>query len=537
MTREPDWRAIAAELTSGLGAPGSTAEQLRRLLDAIRQVVPFDAAALLRVEGGVLLPVAAMGLDDEVMGRRFAPSAHPRFEQLLTSPIPVRFDADTTLPDPYDGLIGDAPDLVPVHDCMGGRLQVEGRVWGVLTLDALTPGAFADVEGALGGLIAWVEASVATIEALTALRERLDRPHSPLRRAAPERERPRRTLVGSSSALEALRSEIATVAPSDLSVLILGETGVGKELVAEHLHAGSGRRDAPLVHVNCAALPENLAETELFGHDKGAYTGATRDRIGKFELADHGTIFLDEVGELAPSVQAKLLRVLQSGELQRPGSDRHLHVDVRVLAATNRDLREEVARGRFRGDLYHRLSVFPLVVPPLRARESDVLALAGAFLEENQQRLGARNLRLTKAAKDALLRYPWPGNVRELEHVISRAALRAVARHGRSVRVVAVDEESLGILASPSMERPREARSRATLPIPATRASLHVPGANLREATDAFQRRWLEGALARNDGNQAAVAREAGIHRSNLSRLLKRLGVPLLRAERGARRG
>jgi anaerobic nitric oxide reductase transcription regulator len=239
-----------------------------------------------------------------------------------------------------------------------------------------------------------------------------------------------RSLGGHSPAMQALLREIDLVAGSDLTVLILGETGVGKELVAQRLHAQSARRERPLVQVNCAALPDTLADSELFGHRRGAFTGALQDRTGRFELADGGTLFLDEVGELSLPVQAKLLRVLQSGEVQRPGSDRLLRVDVRVLAATNRDLAAEVAAGRFRADLYHRLAVYPLRVPALRERGRDVLALAGGFLEENQHCLGMRNLRLTPAAKAWLLQQPWPGNVRELEHVISRAALRVVGGRG-----------------------------------------------------------------------------------------------------------
>jgi anaerobic nitric oxide reductase transcription regulator len=315
--------------------------------------------------------------------------------------------------------------------------------------------------------------------------------------------------------MQQLRREIDTVADSDLTVLILGETGVGKELVAQRLHAHSTRRERPLVQINCAALPESLADSELFGHKKGSFTGAVQDRVGKFELADGGTLFLDEVGELPLAVQAKLLRVLQSGELQRPGSDKLLRVDVRILAATNRDLREEVTRGRFRADLYHRLSVYPLPVPPLRERGRDVLALAGGFLEENQQRLGARNLRLSPAASAALLAHDWPGNVRELEHLISRAALRMRAEPGAaSARWLAIEPRHLGFLGS-EVPAPQVASSAASTPA----------GQNLREATDAFQRDWIIAALARAQGSLAQAAREAGMDRSNFHRLARRLGV------------
>jgi anaerobic nitric oxide reductase transcription regulator len=303
------------------------------------------------------------------------------------------------------------------------------------------------------------------------------------------------------------------VAPSDLTVLILGETGVGKELVAQQLHAGSQRAQQTLVHVNCAALPETLAESELFGHRKGAFTGALQDRSGKFELADGGTLLLDEIGELSPAIQAKLLRVLQSGELQRPGSDRALRVDVRVLAATNRDLKEEVAAGRFRADLYHRLSVFPLRVPALRERGRDVLELAGFFLEDDQRRLGVNNLCLSATAKQALLDYDWPGNVRELEHLLSRGALLAVAQQSRQQRWITIDVPHLGL-------------ERGTQPRSAVDDSPIATGdISLAEATRLFQRQWLQQALSRSNDNLSAAARLAGVDRGNFHRLLKRLGL------------
>src|SRR5690606_33587514 len=232
-------------------------------------------------------------------------------------------------------------------------------------------------------------------------------------------------------------------------------------------------------------------DSELFGHKKGAFTGAVQDRIGKFELADGGTLLLDEVGELPLPVQAKLLRVLQSGELQRPGSDRQQRVDVRVLAATNRDLRAEVAAGRFRADLYHRLSVYPLHVPALRERGRDVLTLAAAFLEENQHRLGARNLRLTPEASTALLAQTWPGNVRELEHLLSRAALRALSAQGRAGRWIGIGLAELGLGAEAQAGAPQAARA-------ASGTAQGLGDLGLREATEDFQRRWIQAALVQH---------------------------------------
>jgi transcriptional regulator with GAF, ATPase, and Fis domain len=232
-------------------------------------------------------------------------------------------------------------------------------------------------------------------------------------------------LVGRGPALEAVARQIDLVAPTDATVLILGESGTGKELVAREVHRRSGRSARPLIKVNCAAVPHELYESEFFGHARGSFTGALRDRAGRFELADGGTLFLDEVGEIPPELQAKLLRVLQEGELERVGEERTRRVDVRLIAATNRDLRAEAEAGRFRQDLYFRLSVFPIELPPLRRRVEDIPPLAEHFLALAARKLGRPTPRLTLADLQRLQRYGWPGNVRELQHVIERAVILA----------------------------------------------------------------------------------------------------------------
>jgi transcriptional regulator with GAF, ATPase, and Fis domain len=232
-------------------------------------------------------------------------------------------------------------------------------------------------------------------------------------------------LIGQGPALGAVARQIDLVAPTDSAVLILGESGTGKELVAREVHRRSKRAVKPLVKVNCAAVPRELYESEFFGHARGAFTGALRDRAGRFELADGGTLFLDEVGEIPLELQAKLLRVLQEGELERVGEDRTRRVDVRVIAATNRDLRAEAEAGRFRQDLYYRLSVFPVELPPLLKRPEDIPLLAEHFLALAARKLGRTAPRLTLAAVRQLQQYPWPGNVRELQHVIERAVITA----------------------------------------------------------------------------------------------------------------
>jgi formate hydrogenlyase transcriptional activator len=230
-------------------------------------------------------------------------------------------------------------------------------------------------------------------------------------------------MVGNSPALLAALRRVEQVAATDSTVLISGETGTGKELIARAIHSRSSRRERPLVKVNCAAISAGLVESELFGHVKGAFTGAIERRVGRFELADRGTIFLDEVGELPPETQVKLLRVLQEQEFEPVGSSRTVHVDVRVIAATNRDLEDAVHAGRFRADLFYRLNVFPLAVPPLRERRADIPQLAMFFLSQCAKKFGRRIDTIAPATVDRLVQYPWPGNIRELQNVIERATV------------------------------------------------------------------------------------------------------------------
>jgi len=232
-------------------------------------------------------------------------------------------------------------------------------------------------------------------------------------------------IVGESAALHQVLKEIELVAPSDATVLVLGETGTGKELIAEAVHQRSRRRDRPLVRVNCTSIPKELFESEFFGHAKGAFTGAIRDRAGRFELATGGTLFLDEVGEIPLALQGKLLRVLQEKCYERVGEEKTRRTDVRIVAATNRDLEKEVAAGRFRGDLYYRLNVFPLKIAPLRERKGDIPLLAAYFLNLVAKDLGCPKPRLTQAGIETLQNYDWPGNIRELRNVIERAVIFA----------------------------------------------------------------------------------------------------------------
>lgn len=525
----------AIHIVADLSRSMEEAERYRRLLEALALLLPCDAIALLRLERGALAPLSTIGFSDDILGRRFPVDKHPRFAKILGSPEPTRFPADSPLPDPYDGIVGMQWNKQHVHDCMGCPVIVHGRIWGVLTLDSMVAGQFDESsEQRLKSFASLAAAAVVVAEHIEQLHEKVA-----LFQRAEDRSA-RAEMIGTSAQHRALLEEIATVASSDLTVLISGPTGVGKELVAEALHRQSTRHDRPMIRVNCAALPEALVESELFGHIRGAFSGALESRSGKFEVADKATLFLDEVGELPLAVQPKLLRVLQSGQLQRLGSDREHHVDVRVIAATNRDLADEVRKGRFRADLYHRLSVYPLRIPPLEERVDDILPLAGYFLQRSRGRFGLRGVRLSEDAVAALRAYNWPGNVRELEHVLSRAALRAYRARSAEEDILTIDARALALDSSADlstaarsatadsnhtdMERVRETRSES---FGGTRAfySPSTTAGPLRDAVDGFQRALITASLARHEGVWSKVAQELELDRANLHRLARRLGL------------
>lgn len=509
-------QALYALLLADLAAELPAAVRQQRLVETLRLHFRCGAVALLQLdsEGELLRPMAVDGLSADALGRRFAIKEHPRLAAILQQREVTCFHHDSGLPDPYDGLVIERPgEPLHVHDCMGVALDLESQRFGLLTLDALTVGTFDHAaQHELTQLRPLIEAVVRVSRLEVALRA-AQQSISVTEGGVPSREESE--IVGHSEAMARLLHELRVVADTDLPVLLLGETGVGKEMFAHRLHRLSRRGTRPLVHVNCAALPESLAESELFGHVRGAFSGAVSDRPGRFEAAEGGTLFLDEVGELPMAIQAKLLRTLQNGEIQRLGADRPRKVDVRVIAATNRNLRERVAESSFRADLYHRLSVYPIPIPPLRERGNDVLLLAGRFLEQNRARLGLRSIRLSPSADEALRRYRWPGNVRELEHVISRAALKALSRGAQRSDIVTLEADLLDL---DDGAMPIETPGAAPIRLATQDISLH-------EAVDACQRECIRAALQRKDGNWAGAARALGIDASNLHKLARRLGL------------
>jgi two-component system, NtrC family, nitrogen regulation response regulator NtrX len=317
-------------------------------------------------------------------------------------------------------------------------------------------------------------------------------------------------MVGDSPGMAQVRQMISRVASTDSRVLITGESGTGKELVAAAIHTQSARRDRPFIRVNCAAIPKDLVESEMFGHEKGAFTGATDRRIGRFELAHTGTLFLDEVGDLGPEAQAKLLRAIEAGEIERVGGGKPIKVDVRILAATNKDLSRAVSDGAFREDLFFRLNVIPIPLPPLRERPADIPALVRHFVALFRMRSGQPSAIWSDDAVSAMMQYRWPGNVRELANIIERLS---ILHAGRPVGVAEV---------------------RAVIPVSATEPhrpqSFPDPSAldqSLTDTLDEYEKVLIARAISVAEGNIAEAARRLKTDRPNLYRRMKRLGIPV----------
>ncbi len=306
-------------------------------------------------------------------------------------------------------------------------------------------------------------------------------------------------IIGKSAAIRRVVADALKVADSNASTLILGESGTGKELLARLIHQASQRKERHMIALNCAAMPETLLEAELFGHEKGSFTGAVEQKIGKLELADESTLFLDEIGEMSPSMQVKLLRVLQDGVFYRVGGNTPISVDIRIIAATNQNIAEEIPKGKFREDLYYRLNVVELQLPPLRERREDISLLACHFADLFKKEKGNAHVEITKTAMDKIQKYDWPGNIRELRNAIERAVVM-----GNGKQILPED-----------------------LPmVDASTALNHIEvGISLQQALDDFKKRFIELNLRNTNGNQSRAADIMGIQRTYLSRLITKYGI------------
>jgi transcriptional regulator with GAF, ATPase, and Fis domain len=378
-----------------------------------------------------------------------------------------------------------------------GVLQVDNR-----NAPAMFDSADVDVLGVLAANASLAVANARLIRRLVAAEEQLSKENTFLK----SRERARSggvEIIGQSRAMKQLIAEVDKVVDTRVTVLIEGETGTGKELIASALHYRSRRRDKLFVAQNCAAMPENLLESELFGHRRGAFTGATEEKKGLFDIADGGTLFLDEVSEMALALQAKLLRVLQEGEIRPVGATHTKHVNVRIVAASNRNLEKEVAAGRFREDLYYRLKVFPLRVPPLRERRDDIPLLAGHFLERYTREIGKAVAGFAQDAMELLMAYDWPGNVRELENEVQRLVIQAEAN-----RFATAD------LLSPRVRK-----------VEGVVAQAGVTKGTLKEMVEQVEKYFLVEALREHGNNKTSAAKALGITREGLHKKLRQLKI------------
>ena len=497
----PDFLDATRELRelAGLASnPHAVDEVLRRSLDALLPLIPYDLAAVLALEGDHLSVRAATGTlaSPRVRRHHLQLSAFPTLRRALETRRPVAMLENhhaSEEGDPYDGVL----DLPDGHSCMVVPLFVGDRTLGAMTFDRSLCQPYAaevvELAGVYGQIVALALAFAEQAALLDRYRRRLQE-HTRIQNED-EGDAGRMLEASEAPAMAALVAQARQVASTDTCVLIQGETGSGKEVLAHAIHEWSPRVEQPFVKLNCAAIPENLVESELFGHAKGAFTGASDKRSGRFLVANGGTLFLDEMGEMPLATQAKLLRVLQDGTFQPVGSDTTVRVDVRVIAATHVDLTRAVAEGKFRADLYYRLAVFPVRLPPLRERPEDLPGIAQNVLLGIARRTGRGPWTLSPAAQLSLRAQTWPGNVRQLANVLERAT---ILRPRGEIGVDLVVMEG-----------------------PATPANLPT--------FEVVERRYLHEVLEHTGGRvygKGAAAEIVGVPPSTLQSRMKKLGVP-----------
>lgn len=492
LRERPDFQTLV-RITGILQAARSTAELTRGLLEEVLAAVPGDRAALLLADRGAAEIATAFALDRQGSSDPF-PVSRTVVQGVLREGATLRAE-DVLLEEKLAGAESLRADRI--RSLLAAPLVHLGRTLGLLYVDVREPRepreparpleeGHLQVLTALGGLAAGVLAAIRQREWLEEENRRLT-------------ESLTSDLVGESPRMREVYRLLARAAASDATVLLRGESGTGKEVAARSLHHGSPRADQPFVAVNCATLSETLLESELFGHEKGAFTGAVARKIGKAEAADGGTLFLDEVGEIPLPLQARLLRFLQERELERVGGTRPIRVDVRVVAATNRDLEKAIRAGTFREDLYYRLNVVTLHLPPLRERREDIPLLASHFAARTSQRLGRSVAGFTPEARACLLRYDWPGNVRELANAVERAL---VLGEGDLIRPEDLPEAMLE-----------------------TAALSEVSLGTYHETLQETKKRLIRRAVAEADGNITRAAARLGLQPTYLHRLIRNLGL------------
>ncbi len=477
------------KISTTINSIRSLTELQTRLLESIHEVLPAENEAILLADSGREAFASVRGWN-----KLTGPDDSVKPSRTITNQV-LREGVALLSNDIFENQsIAAAPSLIASRICsvLCVPLMVFERPLGVVYLDTSDPASRFD-EGhlqlltAIAGIAAVAFANARHVEWLEDENQRLQ-----------EQSKIEHKMVGQSAAMRAVYEFIAKVAPADTTVLIRGESGTGKELAAHAIHLNSSRSAKPFLAINCATLTETLLESELFGHEKGAFTGAIAQKRGKLEIADGGTVFMDEVGELTPLIQAKLLRVLQAREFERLGGTRPIRVDVRILAATNQNLEESIKAKKFREDLYYRLNVVSVVMPPLRSRREDIPLLANYFVSAYSKKCKRRVLGISPEARSSLQAYDWPGNVRELENAVERAVVLG------STELITVDDlpEALLETGLPSLSP-----------------------AGYYEAIKEAKKRLIIKALEESQGNYTAAAKQLGVHPNNLHRLVRNLDL------------